>query len=148
MDASCRPTSVDGRRLLLLLVIGVALGAASMVLHPRAAAWRQELPEHALTLATVRQHQAQGGVLWVDARSTADYEQDHIPGAVLCNEDDWDAGLMRVLEAWQPGDLVVVYCDAERCDASDAVGERLRRETGFEDIHTLHGGWQTWRADR
>jgi rhodanese-related sulfurtransferase len=83
-------------------------------------------------------------VLWIDARSEADYGRGHIPGAVLLNEDSWEKLLPAVLSAWQPDDLVIVYCDSGRCDASHKVAQRLTREAGIDGVKVLKGGWQAW----
>ena len=49
-------------------------------------------------------------VLWVDAREAPAYAKEHIPGAVLLNETEWERLLPEFLQAWQPGRRVVVYC--------------------------------------
>lgn len=94
-----------------------------------------------------------GSVVWLDARPLADYEAGHIPGALPLNEGDWEAGLSAVLEHWLPGSgqVLVVYCSSQRCDASHAVAARLTEELGgaeVVDVAVLHGGWSAWQAHR
>tara|TARA_R110002111_G_scaffold41050_6_gene76394 strand:- start:399 stop:743 length:345 start_codon:yes stop_codon:yes gene_type:complete len=97
------------------------------------------LQQGEVTLATVRAWSAD--VLWLDARQAEAYESDHYPGALPLNEDEWESLLLPVLEGWLPGTKIVVYCDDQACRASHDVADRLREETGWEDIHVLHGGW-------
>ena len=85
--------------------------------------------------------------LCVDARSKTSFEKDHIPGAVLLNEDQWDELLPGVLTAWWPGQSIVVYCDDKLCDSSNAVAKRLR-ETGLGPVFVLKGGWEAWKAEK
>lgn len=87
--------------------------------------------------------QALGGrVLWVDARTRAQYDQGHIEGAVLLNEDQWVDLMEGFLDAWEEELQVVVYCDGGGCDASRSVSRRLREEMGLENVRILKGGWK------
>lgn len=89
---------------------------------------------------------ASDSILWVDARSSKDYEAGRIPRAILLNEDQWDGLLPAFLSAWQPGKRVVVYCSSQKCHASQEVAERLRAEVGMSDVYVLKGGWEAWLA--
>lgn len=126
---------------LLLLAAGPALLAAW--LHPRAPAWNRERAGVAeVTAEWVRARRA--AVLWVDARGEAAFRRDGIPGAVHLNEERWDEPMGEFLARWQPGRLVVVYCD-EQCASSQDVARRLRREARIDDIYVLRGGRPAWR---
>ncbi len=84
-------------------------------------------------------------VLWVDARPRAKFEREHIPGAVLLNEDEWVRLVGPFLDAWEPEKTIVVYCDSGSCDASRAVAGRIREELQVDStIWVLHGGWDAW----
>jgi rhodanese-related sulfurtransferase len=85
-------------------------------------------------------------VLWVDARPDADYEQAHIPGAVLLNEDRWNDLLPQMLGTWSPDKRVVVYCSSQSCAASHEVARRLKEEAQLPQVYVLHGGWEIWQA--
>ena len=78
--------------------------------------------------------------LWVDARTRTEFELDHMAGAVLVNEDNWDSLLPEFLAQWQPGRPVVVYC-GPNCESSRRVALRLRL-AGVSDIRVLEGGWE------
>ena len=82
-------------------------------------------------------------VLWVDARSQDQYEKEHVPQALLLNEDGWERQFSAVVQQWQPGRPVVVYCDSQECQASHSVAKRLR-ESGIAPVYVLKGGWQAW----
>lgn len=85
-----------------------------------------------------------GDVVWVDARPRARFDQGHIDGALLLNEDEWDRLVPAFLDAWEPEKFVVVYCDGGSCDASHAVARRLREELKIDNIRILKGGIAAW----
>lgn len=84
-------------------------------------------------------------VLWLDARSEADYQADHIPGALCLNEDNWDAGIMELMGAWLPAPRpIVIYCGSESCGTSQRIADRLREALPDAEIYSLKGGWDAW----
>ncbi len=83
-------------------------------------------------------------VRWVDARPRAKFEEGHIPGAILLNEDEWDRLVPAFLDAWEPEEMVVVYCDSGSCEASHAVARRLREDLKLENVRVLKGDWKRW----
>lgn len=87
-------------------------------------------------------------VLWVDARADEQFNQDHIPGAILLNEDRWDELLPLMLAAWSPDKRVVVYCSSRSCAASHELAHRLREEAQLKDVFVLYGGWEAWLEAR
>jgi len=94
---------------------------------------------------TVEQARAWGdSVLWVDARPEEQFQQQHIPGAILLNEDRWQELLPEMLNTWSPEKRTVVYCSTQSCSLSHAVARRLRDEAQLKNIYVLHGGWQKW----
>ena len=85
-------------------------------------------------------------VIWVDARQEADYEAGHIPEAILLNEDDWDGGLIRLMERWMDSPRpIVIYCSDAGCGTSRRVAERLRHDLPDAEIYSLRGGWDAWQ---
>jgi rhodanese-related sulfurtransferase len=123
---------------LLLLALVPAFGAA--IFHPRRPAWRSD----EITLAVAQGWREK--ILWLDARPRADYERGHIPGALLLNEEEWNALLPEMLDEWNGGRVVVVYCSSLSCQASRDVARRLREEVGLPDVYVLQGGWEKWRS--
>src|SRR5690606_35915841 len=105
----------------LLLALAALAGTAATVFHPRRPPWYEVVdpaemrwsisPEKARSLA------AAGGVVWIDARTRADYEADHLPGAILLNPEEWGDLLFQSQESLQAAfdRPVIVYCDGDAC---------------------------------
>lgn len=134
-------------RSVALLLVAAAFGGVSVVFNPGArAVLMDRLLEDEITPAAAS---ALGpDVLWLDARDRAAFEAGHVSGAMLLNEDDWGDLLPQVIERWQPGTPIVVYCDSEGCGASRKVAERLRTEAGIQNAKVLHGDWTKVDASR
>ncbi len=95
---------------------------------------------------TVADAQNAKNVLWVDARSEAEFAAGHIAGALNLNENNRSAQIAFVLEKWQPGQTVIVYCGSAACASSRAEADRLRGpEYGLGDVRVLRGGWDAWQ---
>lgn len=132
-------------RLTVVLSLAALIGAGNAALNPNRPSWAEDvLQEGEIRLATVLNNR--GAVLWLDARSGADFAAAHISNALSLNEDDWNELLPEVLNAWSPGQMVVVYCSSQKCHASHGVAERLRREAGVGNVFVLKGGWEAWQA--
>lgn len=135
---------------LVLVVLGAAAGVASYRLHPEAPALYLHLETRVadgeLTLAQVRAMEQAGGVLWVDARVRSEYDKEHVPGAILLNEQEWEQLMFEAVETISRNDKpIVIYCDAQRCDASHRLAEKLR-DLGQPEVHVLAGGWNAWKS--
>ncbi|MFA5058661.1 MAG: rhodanese-like domain-containing protein [Opitutaceae bacterium] len=127
----------------MLLLAAVVPALLTATLHPRRPAWseaRALAPE--VPWSTVAQWQAQ--VVLVDARNATAYRRGHVPGAVSLEERHWEEQLPALLQAWQPGKRVVVYCDSEGCNAAQSVARRLRHELDAINVWVLKGGWDAW----
>jgi rhodanese-related sulfurtransferase len=85
-------------------------------------------------------------VVWVDARSQDAYDEGHVTGAILLNDDKWDTLLGNLFAAWQPERPIIVYCSAG-CEASHHVADRLR-DLGLEPIYVLKGGYDAWKQNQ
>jgi rhodanese-related sulfurtransferase len=88
---------------------------------------------------------ADAAVVWVDARSRAEWEKNGLPGSVLWNLDPAEdapafeaAVAMKIVETPR----AIVYCGDENCGVSRQVAARIR-EIGLEvEVSVLHGGWR------
>jgi rhodanese-related sulfurtransferase len=133
---------------LILLLSGIA-GVATAFLHPERLPFRESglIAEGEVTLAEA---EAMENALWIDARQAEAWAEAHIPGAILLNEDEWEALLPGFFEAWiDPDAPLIIYCDSRACGASHQIVDRLEREMGVTEAYVLHGGWETWtRAGR
>ncbi len=85
---------------------------------------------------------------WIDARGALAFEEDHIPNALLLNEDQWDDHFEQFIINWDGESTLIVYCDSRTCAASKGVAERLKSSLGIEDVWVLKGGWETWLNHR
>jgi rhodanese-related sulfurtransferase len=98
---------------------------------------------------TVGQARALGPkAIWVDARPDKEFEQGHVPEAVLLNEDRWNELLPSFLAGWTPDKKVVVYCSTRSCNLSRDVARRLRNEAQLKDVFVLEGGWEEWLKEK
>lgn len=132
---------------LFLLGIACLPAICQAVFYGASAPWQKPaVREGEVELAQVEAWGA--NVMWVDARPEAQFQERHIPGAILLNEDRWNELLPAFLQQWSPEKQIVVYCSSQSCAASHDVARRLQEEAGLpkETIHVLHGGWEAWLA--
>ena len=135
------------RQSLLLLALALLPGLAEAIYFRDKISW--ESPVAASELVTVAIARSWGNdAIWVDARPQNEFEQKHVPGAVLLNEDRWNELLPQMLASWSPEKRVIVYCSSESCGASREVARRLRSEAGLKNVFVLEGGWEAWVGTR
>ena len=107
--------------------------------------------EGEINMARVKELEASNGILWVDARVRSRYEEEHIPGALLLNPEEFDELAFPLLDTFQENTkTIVIYCDAQKCAASKKVAERIK-EMGLamsNDVVVLRGGWNAWKSQR
>jgi rhodanese-related sulfurtransferase len=143
------PTRASGkmgvlRQALFILLVALIPASLTAAFHPRRPPWSQEkLAPGEEMLSTVLAWRE--NVLWVDARSTEEYEAEHIPGALLLNLENWDELFPKFLDQWAPDQRVVVYCSASTCELSRDVAERLRKNS-VSPVFVLKGGWEAWKT--
>ena len=120
------------------------LPAASEAIYFRdKISWRSAIAPS--EMITVEQARGWGDTaIWVDARPDDEFASDHVPGAILLNEDRWNELLPPFLAVWVPGKKIVVYCSSLSCNASREVARRLRKEAQLSDVFVLEGGWEAW----
>ena len=132
------------RQVGFLCLLSAVPALVTAAFHPRRPSWRQEaLAPGEVALATAEAWGA--AALWIDARPVAAYEAGHAHGAVHLDPANWDAELPKVLDRWEPGQKVLVYCSAASCHLADEVAERLRKNR-IEPVFVLKGGWEAWVA--
>jgi rhodanese-related sulfurtransferase len=129
------------RQALVILAVTLIPSVLTAAFHPRRPAWVQAR-EGEVSLTTVREWGP--AVLWVDARPQAEYQAQHVPGAIALSLEDWEIELPRFLDQWDSNRKVVVYCSSTTCELSHEVGERLK-QNGISSVYVLQGGWDTLR---
>lgn len=131
------------RQALLLIALALVPGIGEAIYFRNKISWQSPIP--ASELVTVEQARSWGDdVIWVDARPDNEFERDHIPGAILLNEDRWNELLPQFLGQWSPEKRILVYCSAQSCNASRDVAKRLRDEAQLKNVFILDGGWEGW----
>ena len=135
------------RQALLLIALALVPAIGEAIYFRNKISWQSPIP--ASELVTVEQARSWGAnVIWVDARPDNEFERDHIPGAILLNEDRWIELLPQFLGQWSPEKRVVVYCSAQSCNASRDVAKRLRDEAQLKNVFILDGGWEGWLKNK
>jgi rhodanese-related sulfurtransferase len=138
----------------VLLALAGAAGVATYKLHsdpPSLYLVDEEVKQpFEVNVREARELAAQpGGVIWVDARQRAEYEKGHVPGALLLNQYEWEDRMMDFLQAVNdhPGRPVIIYCDAQKCQASRELRQQITEQlpVGDLDLRILHGGWPAWQ---
>jgi rhodanese-related sulfurtransferase len=138
---------VFGQAAVLLFVSALA-AILTWRFHPKAPALHLYLEppgEGGVTIIQAREMDRAGGVLWIDARSRSEFEKAHVPGAHLLNEEEWETLAFQIVDVLTSNTKpIVIYCDAQRCEQSHRIAEKLR-DLGNNEIHVLRGGWQAWK---
>jgi rhodanese-related sulfurtransferase len=151
--------------LLVAAILGLAVNAVrpggvplilagapvSTVSHARnsaadsAAAPGAPLAEGAVTVEQVKEALDAGSAVVIDARSTTEYEEGHLPGAINIPHDRLPE-FMETLTAEVPTDgQVIVYCRGPECDFSDLLATELK-VMGYQSVSVFPGGWEHWTA--
>jgi len=135
------------RQALLLAALAFIPGIGEAIYFRDKVSWQSPIPASEMVMQT--QARAWGeNTIWVDARPDAEFEREHIPGAVLLNEDRWNELVPQFLATWSPEKRVVVYCSSQSCNASREVARRLRDEAQLKNVFVLQGGWEEWLKSR
>lgn len=92
----------------------------------------------AVEAATVHDWLADDQVVLVDVRETSEYDQEHIPGAMLLPMSAFDPELFPTV----PGKKVVLHCAVGK--RSEAAGKMLLKE-GYDGVIHMTGGIQAWK---
>ncbi len=87
---------------------------------------------------TVRGWLKAGEIVLVDVRETAEYEQEHIPGSVLCPLSVFDAELFPEI----PEKIVVLHCAIGKRSAAAA---KQLINAGRSRVVNLQGGIKAWK---
>lgn len=145
--------------------LGLAIVGLAFVLYWLDVTWfapnrmppcvQDQLPENRVCLETVLS-QYGDKIIWIDARSAADYELNHL----MLSENrmfpvrkgpdmqlQLDAAVGRMIDATDRGECVVVFCKGD-CGSADEIAEEIR-SLGIIDapIYTLEGGWDVLKAN-
>jgi rhodanese-related sulfurtransferase len=84
-------------------------------------------------------------IVLVDARATAAYEIEHIPGAVSLPVNSAPAEFLAFATKYPKDTAIVTYCGSDNCDLSQELAEKLRRDLGFTNVKEMLGGIAEYR---
>jgi sulfur-carrier protein adenylyltransferase/sulfurtransferase len=82
------------------------------------------------------------GALWVDVRENDEWQQGHLPGAVLVPRGNLESRIERV--APDKSQTLVLYCAV---GARSAFAAKTLTELGYTAVHSLAGGIEDWKRD-
>jgi rhodanese-related sulfurtransferase len=82
-------------------------------------------------------------IIFVDARSTADYEAGHIPRAISMPISEFDSKFPEFQMKVAPDQKIVAYCTGMQCHDSHDLAERLK-ENGYTNIRVYSRGFEGW----
>jgi rhodanese-related sulfurtransferase len=131
------------RQAAILAAVAFLPAAGEAIYFRDKISWRSAIAPS--EMVTVEQARVWGDIaIWVDARPDHEFASDHVPGAILLNEDRWNELLPQFLAVWSPEKKIIVYCSSLSCNASREVAHRLRKEAQLPDVFVLEGGWEAW----
>lgn len=147
-------TSQLVRQMVGLVLVSVCCGVVANSVGPVRIPWRQEWSDQVgkkaeeLGLQTTSLDEAKrylddGAHFIFDARSPADYEAGHLPGAMLLYSEEFDKYFTDYALMLTPEQPVLVYCSGKACDESLLVSEMLS-EQGFTNVTVFVGGMAEW----
>ena len=97
-----------------------------------------------VSLEQAKEIVSSGQVLLLDARSLADFDSGHLPGAISFPNATRSDALYEFAALLQGDQPLLVYCSGKTCD--DALHLALfLQEHGFQKILLFIGGVHAWR---
>ncbi len=85
--------------------------------------------------------------LFLDARSSDEYAEGHIDGAVNLPWDEFDDHFATVMADIPPQTPLITYCDGESCGLSKELAMALLAK-GYNNVRVLVNGWTLWQEKR
>lgn len=84
----------------------------------------------------------------IDARTSAEFKKNHIPGAINMdpygNEDEF---MNKLFEEVPRDKRYIIYCHGGKCDLSHMVADKMK-QFGFQNIFIFTGGWEIWTKNK
>lgn len=130
-----------------LLSFSLAAGTLGNLVHPARLPWTgatatPPLPEgvRIIALSDALARVQAGTTIMFDARSAAEYDRGHLPGAISLPAAESLADWIGVIKH---GEVVVTYCTGPSCDDAIRLATRLREQTGAQ-VEVFAGGFAAW----
>jgi len=83
-----------------------------------------------------------GNCIFFDARSTENYMDGHIPGAISIPIEEIGFDEIDIADI-DFTEKIITYCDGEECHLSVELAVYLE-EIGFMNVNYFIGGWSSW----
>jgi len=90
---------------------------------------------------------ASGRAVFLDARSQFEFEQGHIQGAISLPPREFASRFQDIKPRLMGKDVIITYCDGERCPLSHALAEHLDG-AGLKNVRVLKNGWTLWNNEK
>ena len=87
-----------------------------------------------------------GKYIFVDARSSEDYGQGHIKGALSLPVGQFEENIEAFLERYPPEASIITYCSGRNCMDSHHLAEFLL-EFGYDNVNVFIDGFPGWKAE-
>ncbi len=97
-----------------------------------------------ISITEAIKHFHTGSALFVDARSTPDFNVGHIHGAINLTNADMDEWIDGFLADTSPDTLIIAYCDGPHCPLGQNLSEQLRL-LGYTRAYYMKNGWSQWK---
>ena len=141
-EAGKTATAMKKTLLMMMLMLGMALGMPAQSTDPDYAAKLESLYKGSVPLAKPKDlalwEAGNPELLLLDTRTSREYEVSHIAGAEFV---DYSKFNRAAAADWDRGKPVVVYCSVGY--RSERIGEQLKR-MGFKTVYNLYGGIFEW----
>ena len=87
-----------------------------------------------------------GDALFIDARSSIEFSEGHIKGALNLRVDSFEEWIKEFLSATDPETFIITYCDGIECDLAENLAKELYF-AGFNNTCYMHNGWSLWNEN-
>jgi len=103
-------------------------------------------PQEIDSVARAKEIFDNGDVLFVDARSSDNYEDGHIAGAISLPVGEFDERIESFLNRYSSDQPMVTYCSGRTCEDSHNLTQFLS-DAGFTNVRIFIDGFPGWEAE-
>jgi len=150
------PSRALAGRVLAILAAAAVLASVANSLSPRGIPWIKDWSHHlekqafeegfvVITWHRMREVVDRRNAIIFDARSLADYDRGHLPGALPFPEAHREKFLEQYVSLLDKGTLIVAYCSGSECDDSLQL-LRFLKSAGCTNLALYVGGWEEWQT--
>lgn len=104
-----------------------------------------EIKIPSVSLEQMQDEVAEGRIICIDARSSAEFGKGHVPGAISLPFSEFDQSLAMNLELFLQKKPIIIYCGGEGCDLSHLLARKLFK-LGIDQISVFTEGWDAWKS--